>query len=74
MKIYAEIILNTEALDIDRPFTYLVPWELTMGIRVGQIVKVPFGARNRSIEGIVLSIKKESEVIIDFKIKNIISI
>lgn len=74
MKIYAEIILNTEALEIDRPFTYLVPIELNEDIKIGQIVKVPFGVRNRPTEGFVLGIKKENEVDIDFKIKKVISI
>lgn len=74
MKIYAEIILNTEALEIDRPFTYLVTEALNDIIKIGQIVKVPFGAKNRTIEGFVLGIKKEDEVNIDYKIKKISSI
>lgn len=74
MKIYAEIILNTEALEIDRPFTYLVPTNFNDNIKIGQIVKVPFGTKNRPIEGFVLGIKKENELNLNFKVKTIISI
>lgn len=74
MKVYAEIILNTEALEIDRPFTYLVPTDLNDNIKIGQIVKVPFGTKNRPIEGFVLGIKKENELNLNFKVKTIILI
>ncbi|WP_370830229.1 primosomal protein N' [Clostridium sp.] len=74
MNLYAEIILNSEALEIDRPFTYKIPVELEEKVQVGQIVKVPFGMRNKTSEGFVLSIKEESEVNISFRVKKISSI
>lgn len=74
MKLYAEIILNSEALEIDRPFTYLIPPELINDARIGQIVKVPFGVRNRPIEGVIISIKNEHDISIDFKVKSLLSI
>ena len=74
MNLYAEIILNSEALEIDRPFTYKIPVELEEKVQVGQIVKVPFGMRNKTSEGFVLSIKEESEVNISFRVKRISSI
>ena len=48
MNLYAEIIVNSEALEIDRPFTYKVPEEFKSDIKVGQIVKVPFGKGNKT--------------------------
>ena len=74
MNLYAEIILNSEALEIDRPFTYKIPVELEEKVQVGQIVKVPFGMRNKTSEGFVLSIKEENEVNISFRVKKISSI
>lgn len=74
MNLYAEIILNSEALEIDRPFTYKIPVELEDKIQKGQIVKVPFGMGNKTSEGFVLSIKGEDEVDISFRVKKIHSI
>ncbi|MDU6295683.1 primosomal protein N' [Clostridium celatum] len=74
MKLYAEIIVNSDALEIDRPFTYKVPHELEEDIKIGQIVKVPFGFGNRYSEGFVFSIKKEEEACLNFKVKEISSI
>ena len=74
MNLYAEIILNSEALEIDRPFTYKIPVELEEKVQVGQIVKVPFGMGNKTSEGFVLSIKEENEVNISFRVKKVSSI
>lgn len=74
MNLYAEIILNSEALEIDRPFTYKIPVELEEKVQVGQIVKVPFGMGNKTSEGFVLSIKEENEVNISFRVKKISAI
>lgn len=59
LKIYAQIIINSDALDIDKPFTYEIPEELKGDIKVGQWVKVPFGMKNSIIDGFILSIKEE---------------
>lgn len=74
MNLYAEVILNSEALEIDRPFTYKVPIELQEKVEVGQIVKVPFGMGNKTSEGFILSLKSEDEVDITFRVKNISTI
>lgn len=74
LKLYAEVIINSDAMEIDRPFTYAVPEELKNDLKVGQIVKVPFGRMSKATEGFILSIKSEAEVEINFKVKNIISI
>ncbi len=74
MAFYAEIILNTDALEIDRPFTYKIPIEFENKIKIGQIVKVPFGMGNRTSTGFVLTLKNEDEIESGYKIKKIISI
>ena len=70
---YAEIILNSEAIEIDRPFTYKVPLDMEEKVKVGQIVKVPFGVRSKPVEGFILDLKEE-EINVSFKIKNILSV
>ncbi|WP_436231591.1 primosomal protein N' [Clostridium hominis] len=72
--LYGEIILNSEAVEIDRPFTYKIPESLNPKVRVGQIVKVPFGFRNKPVEGFIIGIKKEDEVSFDYKMKELLSI
>ena len=62
LKIYAEIIVNSDVLDIDKPFTYEVTEELKEDIQVGQLVKVPFGVRNNPTDGFVLGIKYENDI------------
>ncbi len=74
LNLYAEIILNSEALEIDRPFTYKIPLELQEKVQIGQIVKVPFGMGNKTLEGFVLAIKREDEVDISFRVKKISTI
>ncbi|MGG7057518.1 primosomal protein N' [Clostridium tertium] len=72
LKIYAEIVINSDALEIDKPFTYEVPEELMKDIVVGQWVKVPFGVKNSLVDGFILSIKEDE--ISGIKIKKIKSI
>ncbi len=72
LKVYAEIVINSDALDIDKPFTYEVPLELQNDVRVGQWVKVPFGVKNSINDGFILSIK--SDEIVGIRIKKIKSI
>lgn len=72
LKVYAEIIINSDALEIDKPFTYEVPEELKKDINMGQWVKVPFGARNSIVDGFILSIKEDE--VTGIRIKKIKSI
>lgn len=72
MKLYAEVIINFEALEIDRPFTYKVPEEFNNEIKIGQIVKVPFGKGNKTSEGFILNLKNDDNI--KFKTKNIAAI
>lgn len=72
LNLYAEIILNSEAIEIDRPFTYKVPLDMEEKVKVGQIVKVPFGVRSKPVEGFILDLKAEEEMKVSFKMKNIL--
>lgn len=72
MKLYADVIVNSDALDIDRPFTYEIPEEIIDDIKVGQWVKVPFGIKNKSIDGFILKI--EGKNVSSMRIKKIKSI
>ena len=72
MKLYAEVIINSEALEIDRPFTYKVPEEFNNEIKIGQRVKVPFGKGNKTSEGFILNLKNDDNI--KFKTKNIAAI
>ena len=74
LNLYAEIILNSEAIEIDRPFTYKVPLDMEEKIKVGQIVKVPFGVRSKPVEGFILDLKAEEEMKVSFKMKSILSV
>ena len=74
LNLYAEIILNSEAIEIDRPFTYKVPLDMEEKAKVGQIVKVPFGVRSKPVEGFILDLKAEEEMKVSFKMKSILSV
>lgn len=71
---YAEIIINSDAVEVDRPFTYRVPFEMEDDIDIGFRVKVPFGIKNRPTEGFVYSLVNEEEANISYKVKNILKI
>ena len=71
MELYAEVIVNSDAVDIDKPFTYKVKDELISLISVGHRVKVPFGTKSKPTEGFVISLSTEFSN--EFKLKNILS-
>ncbi|MBU5488618.1 primosomal protein N' [Clostridium sp. MSJ-8] len=73
MELFAEIIVNSEAYAIDKPFTYRVKEEFKGKIQVGHRVLIPFGIGNKFIEGFVIGLKCELDE--EFKrIKSIKSI
>lgn len=43
----AEVIINSNAKDLDRTFDYEVPEEMNNKIKIGNRVLVPFGRRKR---------------------------
>jgi len=72
LKLYADIIVNSDALDIDRPFTYEIPEELIDIAKIGQWVKIPFGIKNKLSDGFILDINvKDTNSMRIKKIKSI---
>lgn len=58
---FASILMNTNARELNKVFDYSVPKELEKSIRIGARVFVPFGKGNNLSEGYVLELKKSSE-------------
>lgn len=65
----AEIILNSNAKDLNRTFDYKVPYEMQEKIKIGSRVLVPFGRRKSLEEGFIINFKEQSE----YETKEIIS-
>lgn len=61
MKKIASVIVDVPVLQIDRPFDYLIPDDLCDHLEKGMRVIVPFG--NRQVQGFVVNIKEETEVV-----------
>lgn len=57
----AEVILNSNAKDLDRSFDYEVPEEMQETVQLGNRVLVPFGNRKRLEEGFIINLKASSE-------------
>lgn len=62
-----EVIISSNAKDLNRIFDYNVPAEFVGTIHVGSKVLVPFGTMKRLQEGYIIGIKDKSE----YKIKDI---
>lgn len=60
MSCYAQIIIKfATTSQIDKPFTYEIPPELSSDIQIGQRVKVPFGMYNHLQVGYVLGLTNQ---------------
>lgn len=57
---FAEIILNKTAKELNKVFDYIVPKNLEKILKLGDRVLVPFGRGSKLIDGIVTKIKEES--------------
>ena len=57
----AEVILNSNAKDLDKTFDYEVPEEMKEKVSLGSRVLVPFGYRKQVEEGFIISLKENSE-------------
>ncbi len=62
-----QLIVNSNAKDLNRIFDYNVPAKFVGTIHIGSKVLVPFGTMKRLQEGFVIGIKEKSE----YKIKDI---
>ena len=59
----AKIIVDVPLMQTDQPYSYKIPEEFLDMLEVGMRVHVPFGKANRLIQGIVLEMEQESEVV-----------
>ncbi len=57
----AKIALAAATYAIDRPYSYVIPAELTERAKLGMRVMIPFGAGNRRSEGIILAIEEKTQ-------------
>ncbi len=58
----ASVIVNKTARVLDRFFDYLVPKELEEKIKIGTIVRIPFGKGNQETEGYVVGFPESTQV------------
>lgn len=58
---FAGIVVNNESQAVDRVFTYRVPDKLQEDIKIGQLVKIPFGRSSILIAGFVYFLKDSLE-------------
>lgn len=65
-----EVIISSNAKDLNKIFDYNVPAKFAGTINVGSKVLVPFGTMKKSQEGFVIGIKETSE----YKVKDILNI
>ncbi|MCL2860120.1 MAG: DEAD/DEAH box helicase family protein [Oscillospiraceae bacterium] len=67
---FAEIIINKDAKQLNKVFDYIVPKQFEKEIRIGARVSVSFAKNKKAINGFVVALKSNSE----FANKEIISI
>ena len=67
---YADVLVELKAKQLDKTFTYLIPDSLVSETEIGKRVLVPFG--KQKLEGFVLNIEKDKSI--DYKIKEIIEV
>jgi len=58
---FAEIILNKTAKELNKVFDYIIPNEMKKILKLGDRVLVPFGKGSKLVDGIVTNIKSESK-------------
>jgi len=67
---YADVLVELKAKQIDKTFTYLVPNNLINEVEVGKRVIVPFG--KQKLEGFVLDINDKKDI--DYELKEIMEV
>jgi len=70
-KLVAKIAVSAATYQIDKPYDYIVPENLSDGILPGMRVIVPFSRGNRKAEGIVLDLFQTSD---HEKLKSVLSV
>ena len=61
MKLFAQVVINNDAVSVDKLFTYKIPEKFVYDIKLGHRVLVPFGMGNRFYEGFVIGIQENNE-------------
>lgn len=62
MKLFADVIVDISHEKLDRTFQYLVPESMEDLVKVGTVVRIPFGKGNRLTKGYVVGIGRTPEV------------
>ncbi|SFB04297.1 replication restart DNA helicase PriA [Acetitomaculum ruminis DSM 5522] len=73
MSLYADIIVDITAKNLDKTFQYIVPVQMESEIKEGMQVDIPFGSSNKVINGYVISLKDTPDFDVS-RLKNIIRI
>lgn len=55
---YADIIVDISHENLDKTYQYAIPDDLTDKVKVGALIKVPFGRGNRTIKGYVVNLSE----------------
>ncbi len=72
-KLYAEVIVDVSAKDLDRTFLYVLPPELREVCETGSVVRVPFGRGGRVVRGYAVGFTDRTELPED-SLKEILSV
>ena len=56
MKLFADVIVDISHEKLDRTFQYLVPESMEDLVKVGTVVRIPFGKGNRLTKGYVVAV------------------
>lgn len=67
---FANVLVELKAKQIDKTFTYLIPEKLKNDVEIGKRVLVPFG--KQKLEGFVLNISNHKDF--DYEVKEVISV
>ena len=57
----AHVAIDRTAYHFDKPYDYLVPFDMIEGAKVGCRVLVPFGTGNRKRQGMILSVDETTD-------------
>ena len=70
--IFADIVIDIDAGELDRSFSYRVPEHLRDSLRVGMTVTVPFGRADRERHGYVIGLRDSTDLD-ESRIKDVLS-
>lgn len=59
---YAEVIVSTKSKSTDKIFHYLIPEDFYQKAKVGMRVFVPFGSKNKLIEGYIIGFTNHTDI------------